>query len=197
MRCLTFLLLLFAAAGQPLHAQNSPALGAEGRVGGVIGGGVGLTTVRGTLVPVLRGELGLHLLPGLRVGGEAALPLGGVRLSTDESPARSELRLGYGGVRLDFDRSTPETRDPWRLSLLAGAGIARVRTAPLGVDLGSRNFFLIEPGLHRNLTTRGPFTLSASVGFRLVAGGEGLPGVRPRDLQGASTTVTLDFNRIP
>lgn len=196
MRFFTSLLLigLWPAAAA---AQSGPSLGADGTVGASAGVTAGLGTVKGSVVPVARGGAGVDLLPWLRIGGEGAIPLQAVRVSGTDATDRTELRIGYGGVRLDLRRRAEGMEDRWRVGLLLAAGTARVRSGFFGTDLATENFFAVEPVIHRTLGARGPFSLGGSLAYRFPFGVGGLPGVQRRDLGGATVGFTVEVARPP
>ena len=182
-----------AAPGDSLAPARVPGLGEDRWVGGIISVGAGTTVVAGAALGLVSARIQLQLSPSVRLGAEGITSLGGVRTSPDTSPDRSELRLGYGGVRADANPAG----SPWSGSLLLAAAVARVRSPLLEADLASRNFLLVEPGLQRSLGDLGPLRLRASALARFPLGSPSLPGVRSRDLLGATLGLNLEWIRAP
>ncbi len=158
---------------------------------------LGAGTLKGTLSPQVGGRAGVDLLPWLQAGGEGVVVLDAPRVSRDEAPDRSELRLGYGGVFVEMGRPSLTARDPWSAGVLLGAGTARIRSPTLGSELDSRNFFLVEPSLSRSFRSVGPLRTGARVAYRLPLNPRPLVGVQPRDLRGLSLRLTLSLERAP
>jgi hypothetical protein len=192
------LLLACWVAGTPAAAQSpSPRLGPDGRVGAHVGLALGMGTLKGALSPQVGGRVGVDLLPWLRAGGEGVVVLDAPRVSRDESPDRSELRLGYGGVFVEMGRPSMAEGDPWAAGLLLGTGTARIRSPALGSELDSRNFVLVEPSLARAFRPVGPLQTGARIAYRLPVNPRPLVGVQPRDLRGFSFRLTLSLERAP
>jgi len=182
-----------AVPGDSLAPVRLPGLGADRWVGGMVSVGAGTTVVAGAALGLASARIQLQLSPSVRLGAEGISSLGGVRTSPDTSPDRSELRLGYGGVRADVNPAG----SAWSGSLLLAAAVARVRSPLLQADLASRNFLLVEPGLQRSLGSLGPLRLRASASARLPLGSPSLPGVRSGDLRGATLGLNLEWIRAP
>ena len=182
-----------ASPGDSLAPVRVPGLGADSWVGGILSVGAGTTMAAGAALGLVSARIQLQLSPSVRLGAEGITSIGGVRTSPDTSPDRSELRLGYGGLRAEVNPAG----SPWSGSLLLAAAVARVRSPLLQADLASRNFLLAEPGLQRSLGHMGPLRLRASASARLPFGSPSLPGVRSGDLLGATLGLNLEWIRAP
>lgn len=182
-----------APPGDSLNPARVPGLGANRWVGGIVSVGGGATRVAGSTLALVSARIQLQLSPSVRLGAEGVASVGGVRTSPDTSPDRSELRLGYGGIRAEVQRPG----GPWSGSLLLAAAVARVRSPLLQADLASRNFLLVEPGLQRSLGHLGPLRVRASASARLPLGSPSLPGVRSGDLFGGTFGLNLEWIRAP
>lgn len=182
----------------PGAAQTpAPTLGPDGSVGARVGTSVGFGTVKGRIGPQAGGRVAVDLLPWLRAGGEGTVLLDGPRVSPDDAPDDSELRLGYGGIFLELGRRRLEGADPWSLGLLLGAGMARIRSPTLGSELDSQNFFLLEPSLARQIRLRGPILVEGRMAYRLPLNAQPMVGIRPGDLRGGSVRLALSLVRSP
>jgi hypothetical protein len=170
-----------------------PGLGADRSVGGLARFAAGATSLGGQAVGMARLGVYLELTPRYRVGSEGTLGMGGVRTSPDDAPDRSEVHLGYGGIRF-------EAR-PWSgsftVGLLAGAGVARVESPLLGANLDTRNFFLLEPSLRWEPATGWRIRPGAGVSGRIPIGNPTLVGVGTRDLAGITLELSLQVARAP
>jgi hypothetical protein len=174
-------------------AAPAPSLGMRGGVGAFVRAGTGVTMLRGRTVGMARVGAFVDLTPSLRVGAEGSFALGGVRVSPDDSPDRSEVRLGYGGLRVEARRAGSR----WVGGLLLGAGTARVDSPLLGTNLDTRNFFLVEPTLRWESLRSGWFRPGVSLAGRLPLDAPSLVGVSSGDLAGVSLEVSLQLNRPP
>ena len=188
---------LCSAASIAGQAPPNPRLGPEGSVGALVGASLGVGMLKGTLSPQLGGRVGVDLLSWLRAGGEGTVVLNAPRVLRDESPDATELRLGYGGVFLELSPTSVGSVSPWSAGILLGAGTARIRSASLGSELDSRNFFLAEPSVARHFRLRGPLVAETRLAYRLPLNARPLLGVRPADLRGGSLRLTLYLIRSP
>ncbi len=205
MRLASILLLLgLGAAPLPLTGQEgspTPALGADGEVGWEVGVGLALSSASSKLLPLLNGSAAFRLSPRLSVGGVGSIPLRPVRVSPPESPERSELLFGYGGllVRLGIN-AAPAGWMPVG-SLLVGAGQARVRSTLVEGDLGADNVVVVEPGIAFSppISFPGDGMLAPSLvlGYRFVGGIDPLPGVNRARLGGPVFALTITLVRDP
>jgi hypothetical protein len=179
--------------GDSVLSARVPGLGADGWVGSVVSAGGGATLLAGSPLGLASARVQLQLSPSVRIGAEGVVSMGGVRTSPDTSPDRSEVRLGYGGLRTDIR----PRGGSWSGSLLLAAAVARVRSPLLQADLASRNFLLVEPGVHRSFGHLGPLRLGASATARLPLGSPSLPGIRSGDLFGGTLGLNLEWIRAP
>lgn len=179
------------------QAPPSPRLGPEGNVGAHMGAFLGVGTLKGILSPQLGGRIGVDLSPWLRVGGEGTVVLDAPRVLPEDTPDATELSLGYGGVFLELSPASVGSANLWSAGILLGAGTARIRSARLGSELDSRNFFLAEPSVARHLRLRGPLVGETRLAYRIPLNARPPLGVRPADLRGASLRITLYLVRSP
>jgi hypothetical protein len=151
----------------------------------------GITRVAGQTGVLLGMNAVLELTPRWRAGGAGYALLGETAFAESEA-GRSLLRLGYGGVFVEWTKPTDLPGGTTaRLRMLAGAGNAEVRQAPLGFRLESDNFVVLEPGaaLERALARR--FSLAVSGGYRLALSVDDLGGLDAGDLGGAILALEL------
>lgn len=140
----------------------------------------------------------------LLVGGQVSLRVGSrvsiggfgygmpVSVRVLEGALPEDLRLGYGGLAFGLTLASRKAIDV-QASLLVGAGNAQVHAQPIGNQLGSDNFLVMEP----RLTIRAPqgnrLLGAASVGYRLVGGVEDLPRLAASDLRGWTVTLSVSI----
>jgi hypothetical protein len=184
--------LLWVGLPPGLAGQAGPV--GEGLVGGVVGGSAGVGVLQDAPVLVLHGRGLLQVTPRLRLGAEGVRIPTAARTSPPGSPDRSELVVGYGGIRGEW-RPSPDS--PWSAGLLLAAATARVRSPLLPSDLASRNFPLLEPGVSRRLSRVGPLQGGVTLSARLPLGGPALPGVQPGALRGATLSLSAEWVRDP
>lgn len=191
---LLIVLLLGATTGA---AQDGPSLGPDGEVGASLGLLPGVSSVTDRLVPVLGVSASLHLSPSLEVGGAGTMALRRVRVSPDDSPDRAELTLGYGGVLLRYHGPPGSGSNGWSAGVLLGGGTARVQSALVGQEVGTDNFFVVEPSISYRWYLRSALTASLTAGYRFTPGSDALPEVAAGQLQGLILQGGLRLLRHP
>jgi hypothetical protein len=165
-----------------LRAQES------GTVRGVAGATLGFSRVAKSTEPLVGGWAGLAFGKAFAVGGFGLAMPGVVEL--EGGGLVQELRFGYGGLMIDF---RPPGEGPILVGgrILLGAGNAQIRAQPIGNQIGSDNFIVLEPQalaeMPRNSLVRGTIT----AGYRLVLGVQDLPGLDKSDLANWSVMFSL------
>lgn len=138
----------------------------------------------------LGGWAGLLLADNLAVGGGGFALLNDVELAGSGGGTGFNLDFGYGGLFLRYwePLSGPLTGE---VGLLIGAGHGEVRNQLDGTEVGSDNFLVSEAEMGAFYTLFERFHVGLSVGYRLTAGVEDLPGVSETDLNGFNGTLSL------
>jgi hypothetical protein len=103
-----------------------------------------------------------------------------------------DLRLGYGGLVLDVDLARGRNIG-FRSSLLLGAGNAQVHAQPIGNQLGSDNFFVVEPRVGIRVPSNRRLRAELGAGYRIVKGVQDLPRLSGSDLRGWTVTMSISF----
>jgi hypothetical protein len=103
-----------------------------------------------------------------------------------------DLRLGYGGLVLGLDLKQTSEVDV-SSSLLLGAGNAQIHAQPIGNQLGSDNFLVVEPRLTLSAPSGHRLHGEFTAGYRFVVGVQDLPRLDASDLRGWTVTLSLSF----
>lgn len=178
-------------------AQESPGLGSDGSVGAIVSVRPTASQVADHFMPLLGLGFALRLTPNVEIGGDGFFSLRSVRVSPDNSPDRSELALGYGGVFLRYGPGSESGNRGWNAGILAGTGTARIESALVDAELDADNFFVIEPSLEYRLPLTPRIGVAAGLSYRLTGGADPLPGVEASAIQGPSLSVAIQFIRDP
>lgn len=101
-----------------------------------------------------------------------------------------ELGFGYGGLVAEYRLGTME-RFRYAVSGLLGAGSAELEDLVVGTELGSDNFLVFEAGLVARASVFSRAGAGVSLGYRLVAGVDDLPGVGTAQLRGFTLSLSL------
>lgn len=128
----------------------------------------------------------------LVVGGGGFTMLRRVELPASEASSGFDLKMGYGGLVLEFWQPLGG-RGTAAASLLAGGGHAEVRDRLAGLEVGADNFMVAEPGIDLSYALVGRVHLGVAAGYRLVWGVDDLPRVSPEDLEAPTITLSLRF----
>jgi hypothetical protein len=191
------LAVLLGLSAWELHAQSRPSLGPDGEVGAVLSIRPTVSTAADRYVPILGLGFGLRLSPGLQVGGEGLMVLRGVRVSRDDSPDRTDLRFGYGGLSIRLRPVASPDLAGWHAGLLLGAGTARIRSSLVGAEVGTENFGVVEPILEYRIGVRENIAISLAGGYRFTPGFDPLPGVEAGKLSGTTLSLVMHLVRDP
>ena len=178
---LTLLLLVCC----PLLAKGQQSGGGE--VSGAIGGHYKATRLAGGTRSMVGVKAVVIFAGGLEIGIVGIKLLEAVDISTGPGNLL-ELRPGYGGVTI---AKRGLLGSPIGGSLLIGAGNAEIRALPVGNQLGSDNFFVIEPEVTLSLPRWKVIRSSVGMGFRFVTGVDDLPTLSTSDLRGLTVTLTF------
>lgn len=162
-------------------------------VGGMLRLAGGATTLRGSAVGAVRIGMYLELTRHARLGAEGVFATSGAPISSEDGPDRSEVHLGYAGIRFE-SRPFP---GPFVLGILGGAGVARVESPLVGTSLDTRNFFLAEPSLRWEPSGAWRLRPGAGISGRIPLGSPTLVGVGARDLAGVTVDFSLQLRRLP
>jgi len=142
----------------------------------------------GSGVILLGGEAFLAIGERVRLGGFGYGTIQSANLVGGALP--QDLRMGYGGVFLNaaLSRTGPMDLDG---ELLLGAGNAQVHARPIGNQLGSDNFLVVEPRLGLEFPRRYRLRGTVELGYRFVAGVQDLPLVAAGDLRSWTLSVQV------
>jgi hypothetical protein len=160
----------------------------SGEVTGLAGATFGLTRLAGSVEALVGGWVGLAFRDRFAIGG-FGLGMPGV-VELEGAGLRQELRFGYGGLMLDF-RPPDEGKILVGGRLLLGAGNAQVRAQPIGNQLGSDNFIVLEPQAIAELPRHSLVRLTITGGYRLVYGVQDLPGIERNDLRDWTVSLSV------
>lgn len=103
------------------------------------------------------------------------------------------MTMGYGGFELEYVNHTRKLVH-FSIPLLLGGGAIdyRYRGGPINFDLGTDEFFVVEPGLNLMLNVTRFFRIGGGVSYRFV-NGVNLTGVTNDDLSGVAGVLTFKF----
>jgi len=129
-------------------------------------------------------------MQNLAIGGGGFTVLKSVGLEGPEGETGFNLDMGYGGI---FFRYWEPLSGPLigEVGLLLGAGHGEVRDQLTRREVGSDNFLVAEAEMAAAYRFFHRFFLGASVGYRLTAGVEDLPGVSQEDFNSFTATLSL------
>ncbi|MBN2325151.1 MAG: DUF2807 domain-containing protein [Spirochaetes bacterium] len=111
---------------------------------------------------------------------------GGYALISDVYLSGTGLKMGYGGLELEY-KLNPDDLFHLVFRSLVGFG---------GVELpgvGSESFFAFEPGVGIELNVAKFFKIDAGVSYRLAAGADRVPGITNGTLSGLNGEISLLF----
>jgi hypothetical protein len=124
------------------------------------------------------------------VGGGGFALLEAVELGTSGSGSGFDLGMGYGGIQVRYRRSFLPSLAVETGALL-GAGHAEVKEQIQGLEIGSDNFYVVEPEVSALYTIVPQIYLELAAGYRVVWGVEDLPRVSAQDLRAATASLSL------
>jgi hypothetical protein len=116
----------------------------------------------------------------LSIGG------GGYGLVSDVYFSGSKLKLGYGGLDLEYKIDPDEIVHLTFRSLI---GLGMVELTGVGQD----SFFVLEPGVGVDLNVVRFLKVNGGVSYRLVSGAGNVPGVSDSSLSGLTAEIALIF----
>lgn len=175
-------LLLFC---HPVLVAGQEAGGRD--VSALIGGLYKATRFAGGTRSMVGVKAAVVFAGGIEIGGVGIKVLEPVDISVG-SGGFVELRTGYGGITF-AKRGLLGGRIG--AGFLLGAGNAEIRALPVGNQLGSDNFMVLEPEVTLELPSWGVIHGAIGAGFRFVTGVDDLPTVRADDLKGFTVTLAI------
>jgi hypothetical protein len=102
------------------------------------------------------------------------------------------LTISYAGEQSEY-RLARAGAGGLGLRLLVGAGSAKVSLPIVGTELAADNFGVVEPEVDGVLSVGDFVQLRAQLGYRMVYGVEDLPQIDPKQLRGATLTLSLSL----
>jgi hypothetical protein len=156
----------------------------------------GASPVAGRTLPLVGIGGAVRLSPAMELGGEGVIGLGRLRVGDDDAPEPAELTLGYGGVILRYRLDAGASRGT-TVGILLGAGTARLYSALVDAELGSENFFVVEPSLGYRFAFGSRLGGAAWGGYRLTPGAQPLPGMAADEYRGPVVSFSLSYVRDP
>jgi len=142
----------------------------------------------------LGGWAGLLFGENLAIGGGGFALMNDVELAGSEGGTGFDLGFGYGGLLFRYWEALADPLTG-EVGFLVGAGHAEVRDRLAGTEVGSDNFLVSEAEMGVVYTLIDAFHVGLSVGYRLTAGVENLPGVSTTDLNGFTGTISVRLGR--
>lgn len=181
-----------AATATALLALSVPCAGAsqDSRVAGALSVELIGTRLAGHSTVLVGGQVSVLVGSGISIGGFGYGMPESIRLVEGAVP--EDLRLGYGGLAIGLTLGSSR-RVGVRSSILVGAGNAQVHAQPIGNQLGSDNFLVIEPRLTLLAPTGSRLRGEAGFGYRVVKGVQDLPRLDVSDLRGWTLTLSLSL----
>jgi hypothetical protein len=138
----------------------------------------------------LGGWAGLLFTDNLAIGGGGFALLNDVELAGSKGGTGFNLGFGYGGLFFRYWEPLSNLLTG-EVGFLVGAGHAEVRNRLDGTEVGSDNFLVSEAEMGALYSLLDNVHVGLSVGYRLTAGVEDLPGVSKTDLNGFTGTLSL------
>ena len=187
----TLLLLLVLALPGSLRAQAGPPSSIrDGRVRSAVAFTVQGSRIAGSSRVHLGGWAGLVLGGHFLVGGGGFAPTQNVELPGTDSGTGFLLRMGYGGLVFRYWKPL-DLGVTASGGMLLGAGHARVRDRLQGTELGSDNFFVLEPTLSLAHPLLSWLHIEGTLGYRKALDVEDLPTVSAADLSSFTGALSL------
>ncbi len=190
-------LLLLAASPVESAAQDEPALGEEERIGAALAIRAGVSWLSNEPVPMAALAGTLRLSTTFELGGEGVISLQKARLTPGESPNRSEIGTGYGGVLLRWRPAGDVPGIRWAGALLVGAGAARIRSALSGSPVITENYLLLEPRIQLGVAQDQSIRFHGEAGYRIALTADPPAGIRATELRGATVSLAVQYVRDP
>lgn len=179
------------------EGQSGPGLGEENEVGFAVAARFGVSWFGSRALPVAAVAGTLRFSPALEVGGEGVIGLSAIRLSPEDSPVRSELTSGYGGILIRWRPSGDVPGVHWGGGILLGAGTARIRSPLAEGFIATENYLLLEPRVELLVRQDHALRFSAAAGYRITSGTEALPGIGATELRGFTLSAAIQLVRDP
>ena len=190
--CGAVLAFLFLGPGTAA-GQTQPALGQDGEVGAALSVRTGVTWLSNRPLPIVAVAGTLRLSTTFELGGEGVVGVGAVRLSPADSPDRSKMETGYGGILVRWRPAGDAPGLRWAGGLLLGAGRAQIESPLTSAPVVSENYFLIEPRFDLLLSQDRPLRVYAETGYRIALGADPLPGIRVTELRGPTLSLAAQY----
>ena len=190
-------LLVLAATPIASAGQSEPGLGEAERVGAALTIRAGGSWMSNEPLPVAALAGTLRLSPTFELGGEGVISLQTAKLTPGESPNRSEIGTGYGGVLLRWRPAGDVPGIRWAGGLLLGAGAARIRSPLSGSPVITENYFLIEPRIQLGAAQDRSIRFHGEAGYRIALTADPPAGIRATELRGATVSLAIQYVRDP
>jgi hypothetical protein len=190
MRRTAAVLALILLLPGPLSGQAGTDVPSENRVSSTAGILLKGDRITGENRLHLGGWAGLLFADHLAVGGGGFTLLNDVELAGSGGGTGLNLDFGYGGMFFRYWEALSDLLTG-EVGFLVGAGHAEVRSQLDRTEVGSDNFLVSEAEMGILYTLFEKLHVGFSVGYRLTAGVEDLPGVSTTDLNGFTGTLSL------
>lgn len=193
------LVALALVGGVPVAtpALGQPALGPDSAVGWGLSARAGVTWFDGSPLPIATAATTIRLSPSLEVGAESTFGVGSIRLTPEGSSTPSDLSTAYGGLFVRWRPAGDVSGVRWGVSLLTGAGRARVRPLRVNASAIPENFFAIEPRVDLLAYQERSLRVSAALGYRVASAVSVLPGVSVSGFRGPTFVLGAQLVRDP
>ncbi len=191
------ILLVLAVFPVVSAAQSEPGLGGEERVGAALTIRAGVSWLSSEPLPVAALAGTLRLSTTFELGGEGIIGLRRVRLTPGQSPNRSEIGTGYGGILLRWRPAGDVPGIRWAGGLLLGAGAARIRSPLSGAPVITENYLLIEPRVQLGVAQDRPIRFHGEAAYRIALTADPPAGIGATELRGATLSLAVQYVRDP
>ena len=172
---------VFVGSGGLIHAEENTLLEGVIQESGWYGGPVvKIGDINNTLAAFVGYRGGWVINRTFSLGG------GGYGLISDVYFSGNKLKMGYGGLDLEYKINSDEIVHFAVRSLIGLGGIELM-------GVGQESFFVLEPGVNLELNVTSFFKLSGGVSYRFVSGVNNVPGVSDSSLGGLAAEIALIF----
>lgn len=187
----------------PVFAQDETLISGPVESGGFGGPMVKLTTINGENAVLVGGRGGWIINRTFVIGGGGFGLVTNVNAKTPDATGQKYLELGYGGLDLEYIRSSNELVHFSMNLLIGGGGVAYKEEEMSTGHREMDGFFVLEPGIHVNLNVTQFFRIALGATYRYVTGvdtpvdssGMRIPLTSNADLSGPSAVLTLEFGK--